>query len=200
MSSTLDHFRKSLFILAFLWCPLHATDYAAEIKGGYFIPTSSLFQDIYGGGGIYSLEVSRSVCPGIDGWASASYFTQLGYSIGQQDSTRVTLVPLGLGVKAHYCLKQFRTYAGLGIEANYLHTRDQSPLVIQSVSKWGVGAIAKAGVLFNFCPRWGVDIFGDYSFCEIPFHNTGGGRVGRQTADVSGFSVGIGVNYRFGCD
>lgn len=171
--------------------------YSAEIKVGYFIPTNELFRKIYGGGGIYNLELSTPVWDCVEAWAGVGYFTQTGHSIGLGDPTHITIVPITLGLKYYFPLTNFFDgYVGIGAQANYLHMHDQSPFVIEHISKWGIGGIAKAGVICYLENCFFLDFFVDYSFCRIPFHRTDN-IVIRNTGDISGFSVGTGLGYDF---
>lgn len=88
-------------------------------------------------------------------------------------------------------------YVGAGGLATWLKLRDHSPFVIPKSEKWGFGGIVKAGAIIDFCEGFFADLFVDYSILNISFHNTGGGRVTRQTAHLSGVSAGVGLGYRF---
>lgn len=170
-----------------------------EAKAGYFYPTNSRFRKIYHqGGGIYGFEVSCQAWKGLYGWASGNYFTQSGHSFGQRSHTDITLVPLAAGLKYLFTINAILDlYIGAGILTTYLHMHDHSHFVIQSVSKWGVGGIWKAGAILNVYKRLFIDIFADYSYMHIPFHNTHHGKLVRHDVHASGVSAGGGIGYRF---
>jgi hypothetical protein len=195
-------FGAGALILATLFSSLQAVDTLVEAKAAYFYPTSHEFREIYSDGGIYGLEVSCQAWRGFYPWFSASIVHKSGHSITtsplvSSDSTRITLVPLGLGLKYLYPINFVDLYAGVGILGTYVHIKDNSPFVIRSSSKWGVGGIAKIGAIFNY-KSFFVDLFSDYSYTKVDFHNTNHGQVVRHRANISDWSIGAGIGYRFG--
>ena len=179
-------------------CCDRSVDFFAEVKGGYFYPTSHKFRDIYSGGGIYGLELSCQAWQQLYGWASGDIFYKSGHSQGLHHSTHITMVPLGAGLKYLFPVSFSDIYLGAGVLGTYLHMKDRSPYVIRSLSKWGAGGIFKAGVLFNFKEHYFVDLFSNYTIMNIDFHNTDHNRVIRHTAHLSGWTVGLGIGYRYG--
>jgi hypothetical protein len=177
-----------------------AIDTFAEVKAAYFRPSDDKFRRIYNEGAIYGGEVSCQAWKNLYGWASANYFHKSGTSIGRAggNTTNITFVPLGLGLKYLFPIRFVDVYAGGGILSTYLHMDDHSHHVIKSNSKWGVGGIVKAGAIFNVDKHFFIDLFSDYSFMKVDFHNTHGGKVVRHDADLSGWSIGLGIGYRFG--
>jgi hypothetical protein len=171
-----------------------------EAKIGYFYPTDAKFRHIYSnGGGIYGFEVSCQAWKEFYGWASGSYFTQTGRSQGEHHRTRITLVPLAAGLKyvIPFCEKRLDLYGDIGFVTTYFHTHDHSRYVIKSNSKWGTGGVWRIGCLGYVYDSLFIDVFADYTYTKIHFHNTDNGRVIRRTADISGFSWGAGIGYRF---
>lgn len=177
-----------------------AREFLLEGKAGYFYPTNDLFRELYGDGkGIYGAELTGEICNSFYGWASVNYFSDSGHSIGLSDPTKIRIIPVGLGVKYMCPLNCFtRFYFGGGFLATHLHTHDfESPIVIPRVDKWGFGGIVKTGFLVFLSKCWFIDVFADWSYMHIDFHNTEGYDVIRLDADLSGFSGGAGIGYRF---
>jgi outer membrane protein len=169
-----------------------------EAKVAAFIPTDQTFKKIYGStGGIYGLEATFSLHACLSAWASADYFSQQGHSIGGDDPTQVTLVPLGLGLKYFFRVKRVDFYLGAGLLGAYLHLHDHSPYVIQHLSKWGIGGVAKIGALYHLKEHLFVDVFTSYSHLNIDFHHTHHGEVICKAADLSHVSIGAGIGYCF---
>ena len=177
---------------------LQAIDAFVEAKAAYFLPTDDKFRKIYSGGGIYGGEISCQAYKGLYGWASGSYFYKSGHSIGEHNATRITMVPLGLGLKYLYRISFADLYLGAGVLGTYVHMKDSSHYVVHEHSKWGVGGIIKGGAILNVNKHFFVDLFTDYSFMNVNFHNTHNGTVARHNADLSGWSIGTGIGYRFG--
>lgn len=175
-----------------------ASELLPEAKVGYFYPTSSKFREIYSGNAIYGLEFSFQAYRQWYPWIAASYFTQDGHSSALKNGTRITLVPLEIGLKyLFHTSRHTRIYVGLGAAPTYLRTRDHSSYVIESVHKWGIGGVAKLGSLVDI-GRFFFDFFADYFFTTIDFSDTHHHKLVRHDADVSGLSIGIGIGYRFG--
>jgi len=169
-----------------------------EAKAAYFHPTDKDFRKVYSGGGIYGFEVTGQAWRNIYAWGSGDYFHKSGSSIGSGNSSKITFVPLGFGLKYLFPMRFVDIYAGAGMLTTYLHMKDDSPFVIHSVSKWGLGAVVKTGANFIIKKHFFIDLFTSYSFMKIGFHNTHHGKVIRHHADLSGWSIGGGVGYRFG--
>lgn len=178
---------------------LQAIDVFVEAKAAYFAPTDHKFRKIYSGGGIYGGEISCQTYRNLYGWISGDYFSKKGSSIGEHDSTRITIVPLGIGLKYLFPISCADLYLGAGVLGTYVHMKDHSPYVIHHISKWGVGGIAKAGAIFNFGENFFADLFTSYTYTEIGFHRTDDGKVTRNNAHLSGWAFGLGIGYRFGC-
>ncbi len=181
-----------------LMSPLRATDAFIEGKAAYFYPTDHQFRKIYSGGGIYGLELTCQAWRHLYAWASADCFYQTGKSIGEKDSTHITFVPLGQGLKYLFPVSFVDIYVGAGILETWAHIKDHSRYVIRSNTKWGIGGIAKIGALFNINKHFFIDVFTNYSYTKIDFHKTNHGSVIRHDADLSGFWFGGALGYRFG--
>jgi len=191
-------FKLSLLSLPLFVNVLSAVDVLVEAKAAYFYPFNDTFRDIYGnGGGMYGGEATFKVCNNFYGWVSGDYFRKDGSSIGENDPTTIEIVPIGLGVKQFFPCGCTDFYLGAGILTTYLHMRDDSPFVIPSTTKWGVGAIGKAGLIYNINKSFFLDLFLNVSYTRIDFHDTNDDTVIRHDADLSGCFIGGGIGYRF---
>lgn len=182
---------------------LHAFDWQArdvliEAKAAYFRPTDHKFRRIYSDGGIFGGEISAQIYGGIYGWASGSYFYKKGSSTGLGNSTKIDLVPVGFGLKYLYSFNCLDLYVGGGALPTYVRFRDHSPFVIPKSQKWTWGGIVKVGAIWNINQCFFIDLFTDYSFVDVKFHRTNDGAVTRHRTDLSAWSIGAGIGYRFG--
>lgn len=176
--------------------PLLPSGRLAELRAAYFSPTGHKFRKIYSGTGLYSAEVSCRTCHNWYSWASVGYTHKSGSSIGLHTKTDATLVPFALGLKYVYPVECLCPYLGAGVLGTYIHTHDHSSAVTQKISRWGIGAIAKSGVLITISRHLFLDLFVDYSFMRVDF-NRHHNHVTPHSADLSGASTGIGVGCRF---
>ena len=87
-----------------------------EVRGAAFLPSSTLFKDIYGNtGGCIQLEADTSFYGRWGLWSNLDWLSKKGRSIGFSDSTHVSLATLALGVKYSYTLcPRYTLYLGLG--------------------------------------------------------------------------------------
>lgn len=198
-------FAASLLVIlfSFMFNPsftniLHAGEFLVEAKGAYFRSTDHKFRKIYSNGGLFSGEINYQAWNNIYAWASGGYFYKKGSSIGLSNSTKITLVPVGFGLKYLYSCNCFDFYVGAGAQPTYVYIKDNSSFAIGTSSKWTWGGIVKVGAIWNIRQNFFIDLFADYSFTDVKFHRTNNGAVTRQRADLSGWSLGAGIGYRFG--
>ncbi len=171
-----------------------------EAKAAYFFPQNTRFNDVFGGGGIYGLELSVQAWRNLYGWVSADTFYASGHSYGTSTPSRtnITIVPLGLGLKSLYPVGCVDFWLGAGALGSYMHINQHSPYVSPSISKWGAGGIIKAGILFHVYRGLIIDIFADYSFMTIPYNDTQNGTVVPYDAHLSGGTLGASIGWSFG--
>lgn len=168
-----------------------------EGKIGGFVPLSHKFQKIYSrveflGG----FEATYALTDAISAWASVSYVWDHGSSRGLHYSSKMSLIPLGFGLKYFLPSCCGNIYVGGGAQYTRLHTHDDSPYVIRHVNQWGWGAIAKVGKLICFSNRFFVDLFAEYSYLNMSFHKSHHETVHRHDADLSSLTVGLGIAYQ----
>jgi len=176
---------------------LHANDVLVEAKAALFRPSSDRFRNIYSTDGLYGGEISCQVWRNLFLFGSGSYFHTSGTSIGGKSKTKITFVPLAVGVKQFFTFKTVSLYVGGGVVDAYMHIKDNSPYVIQHTSKWKMGWLAKVGANFNLNTRLFLDLFSEYYFVKVNFHDTDGKKVTRHQADLSGLAIGIGLGIKF---
>jgi len=207
---------------------LQAREFLFEAKGDYYLFTNDTTKQIYKhGSGTFTAEVSAQLMDNCCdnccnscwsqwyGWVSGGYLRKKGHvkdTLGNTYKTKMSLIPLGIGLKylMPSCWGDF--YLGAGLLIARIKTHDDSPFVQPNRDKWGAGFIVKGGFLWDFCNCWFVDLFADYSFIRIKFHDTtiagpiydsqhriigSGGFLEGHKANASGFGLGLGIGYRF---
>ncbi len=195
----------TLLSILFLFSGLAARDILLEFKGAYFKPTGKHFKHIYKGSALYGPELSVQLSECNEHWYgffSVDYYRKKDHSIGLNNPTKVTLLPIGIGVKyftpACWC-DNTDFYVGLGFQPVRVHTHDFSPFVIPKITKWALGGIVKGGALVTFSCNFFLDLFLAYSFAHVRSHEAVAptGPVVPLKANISGFIVGAGLGYRF---
>ncbi len=184
---------------------LTARDILLEFKAAYFKPTGYRFKHIYKGGALYGPELTVQLSECNEHWygfLSVDYLSKKGLSIGLGTPTKVSLLPIGIGVKYFMPSCWFDNtdfYIGLGFQPIRVHTHDLSAFVIPKITKWGFGGIAKVGAYINFSCNFFLDLFIDYSFARVKskLALAPTGPVVPLKSSVSGAIFGGGIGYRF---
>lgn len=187
--------RLTSLISLFSFSSLSGADYIFEAKGAYFYPASSKFRQVYSTGEMYGLEASFKTWGQLYAWTSGSFVIRKGHSIGLNDTTRIAFYPIGAGLKYLFPAGFSDFYLGAGPMGAYMHIHDHSSLTPRTC-RWGGGGILKGGVLINCTSHFVVDIFSDYSFLYVPVPDSN--NMTSHTANLSGWSFGFGLGYRFG--
>ncbi len=177
---------------------VYGFDAFVEAKGAYFYPLDHRLREIYATGlGLFGLEFSCQAYKGLYPWVSADVFHKKGSSLGVHHSTKITAVPLGIGLKYLFPVNFVDIYLGAGVLGTYMLIHDDGPFVVRTTAKWGIGPIAKTGAIFNINKHLLIDLFASYSYTKIGAEHRSG--VISHDADLSGLAFGGAIGYRFGC-
>lgn len=164
----------------------YAGDGIIELKGSYFYPSERAFKDIYSGGLNYEGEATFRTWKNLELWAGISYFRKNGKLSLTKEKTSLQIIPIGAGIKYRFPAGNLCGYVGLGVR--YFHSTESN--VIGDVTKNGLGYIAKIGCYINVKGGWVIDIYMDYSYCQIEPPDFG--------LNIGGIVTGIGIGYKFG--
>ncbi len=178
---------------------LTANEVLTEFKAAYFHPESTIFRRIYGSAGIYGAEVSVQTWCNFYTWASGDFFIKSGHSIGLRDDTKIYFIPVGLGFKYFFPLDCWDFYLGGGALGTYVHIKDDSSFVVHHSQNWGWGAIGKVGVIRTLGSWFFFDLFTSYSYTHVGFHRKDNHVITRHTANLGGWSIGLGIGFYLGC-
>lgn len=164
----------------------------ARLAGQYNI--DSTVRNIYGDWTpVYQLEASSGTWHNLYGWFNVGLSNKSGHTPLFNTKTTYLLVPLALGFKYAFWVKNdFFYYIGFGANLSYLHTNDRSDYVPRSNAKWGGGCTAKSGIRFTPSQKrkcfW--EFFVDYSY--LPFNFSSEPTLERPSVDMGGLIIGIG--------
>ncbi|MBX9744261.1 MAG: hypothetical protein K2X08_03510 [Chlamydiales bacterium] len=189
----------TLFVFgALLTSHLWSTTVLVEAQGAYYYPMDHPFRRIYSSSGIYGVELSLRSWSNLYSWASGSVFTKSGHSLGLKDHTRITFVPIGIGLKYMWKVGFADVYLGAGVLPTYLNIHNDSHCLTKKMAQWGCGGIGKLGAIFNLPQSFFLSSFINYSYIKISNHNRQDCYVAPYSPNLSGFSFGASVGYRFG--
>mgnify|MGYP001044640617 CR=1 FL=1 len=202
--------KKFIYVLLLFPCLLTANPFdnfsiaslldqwSAEGRVAYYYPTSKKFRRIFPEGGVdYQVEVSKRVCNEWFVWANTSWFHKKGHSKGIRYRTRVDFIPISLGVKKEFCLKEnLSAYLGAGVTYSLLRIRNYSSYVRGHSDKNAFGGILKFGVNYKVSDSMYAGFFTDYIFQEFHFH---GHRhnIYRHSVNADGFKIGGNIGVQF---
>lgn len=173
----------SLFLLGSLAL---AGGIRVEVKGSYFSSANSTFRDVYGGTAKFGLEAGLEVAKNISAWAGVDYVHKTGKLTVTPDETRVTLMPLGLGVRYEVPVgTKLRFHVAAGVQEVFFKEEN----VIGTVNTNAFGFIAAAGGVFALTKNIGIDFFISWSTCKMT--NEG------LSFKVGGLDAGGGIEIRF---
>ncbi len=183
--------------LFFFFPQLQSREILPTLRGAYYYPTDHRFRDIYSTYGLYSIETSVQAWKALYPWASAGFLYASGSSIGENDSTRFYMIPIGIGLKYFFKTNRVFPYLGLGAIVAYAHINNDSKFVKRKQARWGVGGIAKTGFLAYATQSLFFDFFLDYTYLKMSFSHDSSKPTTNRKGDLSGLSVGGGIGYKF---
>lgn len=181
-----------------------------EFRISYYHPTSSELRKMFNSGGInYQLTGTIPICPnsqnlltrGTNLWTGVDYFSKTGHSIGFDEKTKITIIPITLGIK--YFLPSFSCrlpgnfYAGGGMKYYFLYTHNHSDTVRRYINRNGMGGVGEIGFITNIKNNLILDIFTSYSSKSFDAPSSSNPAVEGTDLNVSGFNIGAGIGYRF---
>lgn len=161
-----------------------------KFRSAAFFHSSERFREIYGNvGASYQVEASSKLSDYCEGWANFDWFSKHGKSDGLNDSTRVSIANISLGIKFPYQFyEKFTAYIGIGPCPSKIWLRNKSQCGHETVSKWTIGGVLKTGVCYFISKRVFIDVFVDYLYQPIHFETH---------VDIGGIKTGIGIGYKF---
>lgn len=158
------------------------------LKGGYFIPSDSVFREVYSGGPVFGADLAVPIVGVLQVWGGAELFSRTGSTTLTEDETKVSIVPLYLGLRLEGGKKSLRPY--LGVAAAYFLFSEKN--VLGSISESGFGYLAQAGLLARLGgPVW-IDVHAGYRGCTLRTDDPD-----PVEAKLDGLSACLGLAFRF---
>jgi len=113
-------------------------------------------------------------------------------------SSKICNWAINFGLKHYFrsCDCDCRPYLGFGIGGAHVQYQDRSIYVKEDIKMWGFCLLAKAGIEYNLCYNFFLDLFVDYSsnwFAKPDSkHN-----IGTRKTNTGGVMLGLGLGYHF---
>lgn len=168
-----------------------------EAKAGYFFFTDSHTSDIYNRGGVdFQVSGRYPLYQCFHLYGSIEYLEKSGTSLNIHEKTSLWATPLSLGVQALFPMQaNIDYYVTLGPRYFFVHVRNGSSFVPNSAKAKGLGGFVNTGLLWTFCERFTLGIFGEYSYKRLGFPSSSLA-LGRSM-QVGGMTFGGEIGYRF---
>jgi hypothetical protein len=169
-----------------------------EIKPGYFFFANHTLGKIYHGGfeiqGSLSCPIDRMIAL----YSSIGYLHVKGKSLGDNQRTTISQVPLDLGIRAIVDVADYaKSYLTIGPRFFYFHQRNDSTFVNRNIRRNGFGFFINGGCNFIHHERMFLGIFGEYGFQQKSFSSTIPNVNGRKDLQVGGFTFGLSLGFMF---
>jgi hypothetical protein len=140
---------------------------AAEIlfsaRATYFMPTEQAFKDIYGGGMKYGGTMAVNLFGDFDIFVDGSFLVRTGELSYTQEETKLSVVPVILGLQYRIKAGIFQPFFGLG--AGYFAFKESN--VIGDVNKNGFGFSGKVGAHLLITKSLFLQIYSSYTYCTM---------------------------------
>ena len=158
------------------------------LKGGYFMPTDSVFKEVYSGGPVFGADVAVPIGGVLQVWGGADLFSKTGFTTLTEDETKVSIVPVYVGLRVEGGKKSLRPY--LGAAAAYFLFSEKN--VLGSISQSGFGYLAQVGVLTRLGGAVWLNVHAGYRGCTLRTDDPD-----PLEARLDGLSAGLGLSFRF---
>ena len=173
----------ALVIAGFAVAPAGASTFA--VKAAYFMPGEQAFKDIYGAGLIYGGEIGFRIAGSVGLWVDGMFYSGKGKLTYTQEETKLTLMPIGAGLRIDLTKGAAIIYAGGG--ARYYTYKETN--VIGTARKSGLGFVGLAGLEVRVVKGILLGLRGAYSSCSLTPADF--------TINVGGLELGGGLIFEF---
>jgi hypothetical protein len=187
------NFQKKIFIQTLIAATLFISPFFGlceskhniKVQVNYFYPSEQSFQNIYGGGLALGGEMNFKVWKSIYLWLFGSYYSKNGNLPITQEKTKMTLIPVGGGIKLKFQTGIVSPYIGLGPVVYFYE--ENNPIGVAKGTQ--AGFIGQAGLSLKIMGRLFFDFSINYSYCKVKPQNI--------KADIGGIQTGLGIGFMF---
>lgn len=174
-----------------------------EVKTGYVFFTDSKLRKVYDRGGVdvqlcasYPLLNLTSRWT-LNAYGAVEYFYLSGKSINGNQATDLWGVPINIGLKPVYEVNaNTQYYFAIGPRYAYIRQHNHSSYVFKNKSRNNFGFFINTGFSYDLCNHFVIDIFGEYSYSKMHFHE-GSPNIYTRNVQMGAFTFGVGIGYEF---
>ncbi len=175
------------FLLSLFLCGLAlGENITVKLKSSIFVPQDNFFEEIYGEGFAYGIEIDILLWKKLDLWASGNYFSKQGKLTFTQDPTEVRIIPIEWGLRYRFLNKRITLYAGIGL--GYISLTETN--FIGDVSTKNLGSNLNLGGFIFLFQNLIFDVFIRYSWCKV--------HPASIEVNIGGYDLGVAIGYSFG--
>jgi len=155
------------------------------VRLGYFSPSEQIFKDVYGSSISYGGEVIARLWKGIHIFFGVSVLSNKGKMTLMEEETKISIMPLELGVLYKFSIKKINPYIGAGLGYHILSEES----FLGKVTDNKLGFFGQAGLAINMMKALVIDLNAKYNFCNA--------QPGELEENIGGIRIGLGIGYSF---
>jgi len=180
--------------------------WSLKLRTAYFLPADKKVRKIYSDAWPdYQFELSKLINNRFAVWSHIGWNSITGSALScegeevSRNKTTLFMVPFSLGINYNFPLQidNASFYLGAGGSSTFVRITDHSEFVKKHRTKNGAfGGVLKSGFQYWFKNNIFIDVFADYSFLSVHFHERNN-NVENSNACLSGLNLGIGLGSYF---
>jgi len=180
--------KTGLALLLFLFfCGLAlGENFTVKLRSGIFIPQDNFFEEIYGEGFAFGIEIDIPLWKKLDLWTSGNYYSKEGKLTYTQEPTKVKILPIEWGLRYRFLSKKICLYTGIGL--GYVSLKESN--FIGDVSTKKLGYNLSLGGFLPLFHNVIFDVFVRYSWYKVNPTSI--------EVNIGGYDIGFGIGYSFG--
>ncbi len=176
----------ALFLSLFLCGLALGEGFTVKLRSSIFIPQDNFFEEIYGEGFAFGLEIDIFLWKKIDFYVAGNFYSKQGKLTYTQEPTKVRILPIEWGLRYRFLSRKINLYTGIGL--GYVSANESN--FIGDVSTKNIGYNLGLGGYLSLYQNLILDVFVRYSWYKV--HPTS------IDVNIGGYDIGIGLGYSFG--
>lgn len=176
-----------VFLLSLFLCGVALGEgFTVKLRSSIFIPQDNFFEEIYGEGFAYGVEIDIELWKRLDLWASVNIFSKQGKLTYTQEPTEVRIIPIEWGLRYRFLSKRISLYTGIGL--GYVSLYESN--FIGDVNTKKLGYNAGLGGFVSLFHNLIFDVFIRYTWYNV--------HPASIEVNIGGYDLGVAIGYSFG--